>query len=197
MQPTDLAIAAPLGPVTAQALRKIGMNVDLQSMDWQTLVGRRAKQDPVDQGGWNIFHTFWVNADMLNPVSNVGINAKGRKGGFFGWAEDAEIETMRNAYALESYPAKQAAIAKAVQERAYAVGMYYPTGQFISPLAVSPQADGDPRSPRRRYSGTSRRSERALRLLSPFDLHPDWVRGEPERRGKCRAATGSHNPPEI
>lgn len=142
MQPTDLAIAAPLGPVTAQALRKIGMNVDLQSMDWQTLVGRRAKQDPVDQGGWNIFHTFWVNADMLNPVSNVGINAKGRKGGFFGWAEDAEIETMRNAYALESDPVKQAAIAKAVQERAYAVGMYYPTGQFISPLAVSPKLKG-------------------------------------------------------
>lgn len=142
MQPTDLAIIAPLGPVTAQALRKIGMNVDLQSMDWQTLVGRRAKQDSVDQGGWNMFHTFWVNADMLNPVGNVGVNARGRKGGFFGWAEDAAVEEMRDAYARETDPAKQAAIAKAVQERAYAVGMYYPTGQFILPLAARSNVTG-------------------------------------------------------
>jgi peptide/nickel transport system substrate-binding protein len=142
MQPTDLAIVAPLGPVTAQALRAIGMKVDLQSMDWQTLVGRRAKQDPVDQGGWNIFHTTWVNADMLNPIANVGVNAKGKVGGWFGWAEDAEIEKLRDAYARETDPAKQKAIAAEVQTRAYAVATYFPTGQYTSPLAVRSSLKG-------------------------------------------------------
>ncbi len=142
MQPTDLAIVAPLGPVAAQALRKIGMVIDLQSMDWQTLVGRRAKQDPVAQGGWNIFHTTWVNADMMNPVANVGVNGKGKVGGWFGWAKDEEVERMRDAYALETDPAKQTEIAKAVQERAYKIGMYYPTGQYRSPLAASPKLSG-------------------------------------------------------
>lgn len=142
MQPTDLAIVAPLGPVTAQALRAIGMKVDLQSMDWQTLVGRRAKQDPVDQGGWNIFHTTWVNADMLNPIANVGVNGKGRTGGWFGWAEDKEIEAMRDAYARETDPAKQKQIAADVQKRAFEVGMYYPTGQYTAPLAVRASLKG-------------------------------------------------------
>ena len=107
MQPTDLAIVAPLAPVTAQALRAIGFNVDMQSMDWQTLVGRRAKTDPPAQGGWNIFHTTWVNADMMNPLANVGVNARGKTGGWFGWPEDAQIEKLRDAYARELDPAKQ------------------------------------------------------------------------------------------
>lgn len=142
MQPTDLASVAPLGPVTAQALRKIGMTVDLQSMDWQTLVGRRANQGPVDQGGWNIFHTTWVNADMLNPVSNQGVNGRGKVGGWFGWAKDDELEKMRDAYALETDPGKQVAIAKAVQERAYRLGLYFPTGQFVQPSALAPTLSG-------------------------------------------------------
>ncbi|TDR89192.1 ABC transporter substrate-binding protein [Enterovirga rhinocerotis] len=135
MQPTDLAIVAPLAPVTAQALRKIGMNVDLQSMDWQTLVGRRAKQDPVAQGGWNIFHTTWVNVDMINPIANIGMNAKGKVGGWFGWPDVPEIEKLRDAYARELDPAKQKQIAADVQKLAFELGMYYPTGMYRSPIA--------------------------------------------------------------
>src|SRR3546814_10911509 len=59
MAPTDLLSIAQLPLVTAPLLREIGFNVDLQTMDWQTLVGRRAKKDPIDQGGWHIFHTSW------------------------------------------------------------------------------------------------------------------------------------------
>lgn len=135
MQPTDLAIVAPLGPVTAQALRNIGMKVDLQSMDWQTLVGRRAKQDPVAQGGWNIFHTIWQNADLLNPIANIGVNGRGRNGGWFGWPDVPEVEKLRDAYARETDPAKQKQIAADVQKIAYDLGMYYPTGSYKMPVA--------------------------------------------------------------
>ncbi|MBV8169580.1 MAG: ABC transporter substrate-binding protein, partial [Alphaproteobacteria bacterium] len=94
MQPTDIGVLAPLAPVTVQAMRAIGMKVDMQSMDWQTLVGRRAKQDAPAQGGWNMFHTTWVNADMLTPVQNLGVNARGKTGGWFGWPQDDEIEKL-------------------------------------------------------------------------------------------------------
>jgi peptide/nickel transport system substrate-binding protein len=142
MQPTDLAIVAPLAPVTVQALRAIGFNVDMQSMDWQTLVGRRAKQDPPAQGGWNIFHTTWVNADMMNPLANVGVNARGKTGGWFGWVEDPQIEKLRDAYSRELDPAKQKGIAADVQKRAFEVGAYYPTGQYTSPIAARSNVKG-------------------------------------------------------
>src|SRR5690606_3665895 len=79
MAPTDLASIAQLPLVTAPILRSIGMNIDLQSMDWQTLVGRRAKMDGIDQGGWHIFHTAWGTADMMNPITNAGVKGLGKQ----------------------------------------------------------------------------------------------------------------------
>ena len=52
MQSTDLAVLTNLAPVAKNLLEKGGFKVDMQSMDWQTLVSRRAKKDPPDKGGW-------------------------------------------------------------------------------------------------------------------------------------------------
>ena len=38
--------------VAAQLLRKAGFNIDLQTMDWQTLVSRRTSKKPPREGGW-------------------------------------------------------------------------------------------------------------------------------------------------
>ena len=45
MHPTDLAVLAPLPPIAKAAMEKIGISVDMQAMDWQTLVGRRNKRE--------------------------------------------------------------------------------------------------------------------------------------------------------
>ena len=68
MQSTDLAVLTNLAPVAKNLMEKAGFKVDMQSMDWQTLVARRAKKDPPAQGGWHAFLTSWVAADILNPV---------------------------------------------------------------------------------------------------------------------------------
>jgi len=47
--------------------------VDLQAMDWNTVVSRRAKKDPPAQGGWNIFCTAWVAPDIWNPLANAAV----------------------------------------------------------------------------------------------------------------------------
>jgi peptide/nickel transport system substrate-binding protein len=147
MQPTDIGILAPLAPVTVQAMRAIGMKVDMQSMDWQTLVGRRAKQDPVAQGGWNMFHTTWVNADMLTPVQNLGVNGRGKTGGWFGWPEDAEVEKLRDQFVRATDPAKQKEIATAIQKRAFDDVMWIPTGIYYEPSAWRTNLAGVLKSP--------------------------------------------------
>jgi peptide/nickel transport system substrate-binding protein len=147
MQPTDIGILAPLAPVTVQAMRAIGMKVDMQSMDWQTLVGRRAKQDPVAQGGWNMFHTTWVNADMLTPVQNLGVNARGKTGGWFGWPEDSEVEALRDQFVRATDPAKQKEIATAIQKKAYEDVMWIPTGIYYEPTAYRTNLTGVLKSP--------------------------------------------------
>ncbi len=134
LSPSDLKTLTALGPVTAQALRRIGMNVELLSMDWQTVVSRRAKMEPPAQGGWSIFHSAWGNFDLTDPVSNAGMNGLGRKG-FFGWPEDAEMEALRDRFARETDPAKQKAIAAAIHKRAYDLVFYIPLGEYEVPFA--------------------------------------------------------------
>ena len=38
------------------------MNVDLQEMDWGSLGERRVSREPVEKGGWSIFHTWLAGA---------------------------------------------------------------------------------------------------------------------------------------
>src|SRR4051794_32963878 len=75
MQQTDIAVLKDSAPVAKQLLEKAGFKVDLQSMDWQTLVSRRAKKDPPSAGGWHAFVTTWSSAEVLDPVSTSYLNA--------------------------------------------------------------------------------------------------------------------------
>src|SRR5262245_14319946 len=84
MQPADVPVAAKLPVVASQLLRQAGFKVDLQAMDWQTLVARRTKKDPPARGGWNIFLTFWNSVDGMNPISMNALNA-GCDKAWFGW----------------------------------------------------------------------------------------------------------------
>ena len=67
MNPTDFAIYTAMANVTAALLTKIGFNVDLQAMDWATAMQRRTKPEPVDQGGWSIFHTGLGGMEEFYP----------------------------------------------------------------------------------------------------------------------------------
>jgi peptide/nickel transport system substrate-binding protein len=142
MHPTDVYTIATYPLVTAQALRKMGMNVDVQAMDWQTLVGRRAKQEPPAQGGWNMFHTNWVAQDIMNPIANAGVNTKGAKGGWFGWPADPQLEDLRDQFSRETDPAKQKKLAADIQKRAYETHAYIPLGEYVTAVAYRDALSG-------------------------------------------------------
>ena len=52
---TDYGAAHIFAQVTADLLRRLGVTVDLEAMDWGTVLTRRIKKDPVAQGGWSVF----------------------------------------------------------------------------------------------------------------------------------------------
>jgi peptide/nickel transport system substrate-binding protein len=56
-------------------------------------VQRRASKNPVDQGGWSIFHTWWPSDSILNPVLSAIVRGQGA-GGWFGWFSNAKIEQL-------------------------------------------------------------------------------------------------------
>jgi peptide/nickel transport system substrate-binding protein len=141
MKPTDLASIGKLPDVAAQLLRQAGFKVDLQAMDWQTLVGRRAKKDAPAQGGWNMFFTAWVAPDIWNPITNPALGAQGEKS-WFGWPSDGQIEKLRDEFARATDDAKKKALAEQIQARAFEVATHAPLGEYANPLAARKSVTG-------------------------------------------------------
>ena len=135
MHPTDVGTLRTQPVVVAQALRDAGFNVDLQAMDWQTLVGRRANQAPPAEGGWNMFITNWVGADVFNPITNNMVGGQGPQGGWFGWPKDDALEAMRLEFTKASTAEEKKAIAEKIQAHVYEMGYYAPIGQYFTKTA--------------------------------------------------------------
>ncbi|HEY0328592.1 MAG TPA: ABC transporter substrate-binding protein, partial [Rhodopseudomonas sp.] len=131
LAPTDVVSLKPQPIVAAQLLRQAGFQVTVQSMDWQTENAVFASQKPPKDGGWNLFFTNWGIADIMNPIASVPLNGKGRKGGWAGWPEDAQMETLRDAFARAGSSDEQKKIAAQIQLRAFDQTTYIPLGQFF------------------------------------------------------------------
>lgn len=145
MQPTDIPILSAFSLITAEKLRDVGFEVDVQAMDWSTLTSRRALRDPVADGGWNMFHTWWIGADVIDPMA---IAFSGNPdAGWFGWAEDAELEEARTAFAVAGSAEEKAEIGQKVQERLWAIGASGHLGQFFTPVAYRTNVKGLIKSP--------------------------------------------------
>ena len=102
---TDVASLSNLAPVAKSLMEKAGFRVDMQSMDWQTLVARRAKKGPPDAGGWHAFLTAAVAADAANPIFSGFLNSACEKA-TFGWPCDPDMESLRDQFARETDPSR-------------------------------------------------------------------------------------------
>jgi peptide/nickel transport system substrate-binding protein len=142
MQPTDLVNLNAFTLVTAQLLREIGVNLEVQAMDWSTLTSRRAMKEPLDKGGWNIFHTSWIGPDVMTPAVNIGTSGGCNERAWFGWPCDEKIEKLRSDFAKATDAADQKKIAEAVQARANEIVAYIPIGQFYTPIAYRANLTG-------------------------------------------------------
>jgi peptide/nickel transport system substrate-binding protein len=127
---TDVSITNAEGQVTADMLQKIGMNVDYQALDWGTVGARRAKKDPVSQGGWNIFHTWHAGADCVNPAPYTALDCGGDKA-WFGWPKsDAVQQGIADWFAAPDLATEKKAIID-INRASFDVVTYGPTGFFL------------------------------------------------------------------
>jgi peptide/nickel transport system substrate-binding protein len=137
LQPTDEPVLAAVSLVTTQRLRQIGINVDLQAMDWSTLASRRQSKT-----GWNIFHTLFNATDVLDPVVNIGTNSGCAEKAWFGWPCNEKVEKLRDQFSREADPTKRKAIVDEMQKLLYEDVAYVPFGQYSQPVAYRSNVKG-------------------------------------------------------
>ena len=78
--PTNVSEIGNLNRTGAEQLRRAGINVDLQEMDFGSVVRRHSNQGPPDKGGYNMFCTL-IDRFLPNvhPYGNLAIRADGKE----------------------------------------------------------------------------------------------------------------------
>jgi peptide/nickel transport system substrate-binding protein len=130
LNPTDIPTAAPHGQMAADVLRRIGMNVDLQEMDWGTVVQRRNSREPAEQGGWNLFATNGASVILSNPAVNPYIRGQGANG-WYGWYENPEIERLAREWLRATSEVEQQRTFDAAQRTLFDNPPIVPLGQYF------------------------------------------------------------------
>lgn len=142
LQPSDFKVIRDLTEVTIQRLREIGMNVEVDAIDWGQLLLRRAKQDAIGQGGWSMYHTYSTGYELGPPMANFNISGACERKSWFGWPCDPQTEKLRDDFAREGDLAKRKVIAENLQKRAAEFVHYVPLGQFFAPVAYRSNLKG-------------------------------------------------------
>jgi peptide/nickel transport system substrate-binding protein len=142
MGTTDLYVLNNLAPVGKALLERAGLKVDMQRMDWSTLVARRAKKEPPPIG-WSALFTAGSVVDIANPVINGQVNAS-CDSAWFGWPCDEQLMKLRDELSRTSDLGRQKEIAERIQVR---IGGDYPThailGQYLVPIARRKSVTGN------------------------------------------------------
>ncbi|HTZ35422.1 MAG TPA: ABC transporter substrate-binding protein [Stellaceae bacterium] len=120
--------------VATDVLQKIGLNVDLQALEWGAVVSRRASKEPIDHGGWNIFYTYLGGFGNISPGPNIAIRGNGTSA-WFGWPTDPEMEALRDQWFAAPDLAAQQKITRDMQVHFWQNPSYVPLGMYDQPTA--------------------------------------------------------------
>ena len=127
--------------VTRQRLESIGFKVILKPMDWSTNLIVRARKEPPDKGGWNLLHTWWLAADVLNPAVHFGVSGAG-PGAWFGWPDIPQLEKLITDWVRATDQTTRKRLADEIQKVAFSEVPYVPWGEWFQPTAYRKNLQG-------------------------------------------------------
>jgi peptide/nickel transport system substrate-binding protein len=142
----DQPITKAQGDVTADLLKRLGMNVDFAAIDWGTVGARRAQKTPPGQGGWHMFHTWHAGADCISPAAYNAVRANGDKA-WFGWPNSPEVEAGVTAWFDAKDLAEEKVAMASLNKTALDFVVFAPTGFFLSYQAWRKNVSGVVKGP--------------------------------------------------
>lgn len=134
LAPTDFPAIRTLADITADMLKKCGMNVDYRAMDWGTLTQRRTSMAPTSQGGWSCFNPAAAGLELFDPTTHNQMRGNG-KDAWFGWPTSNRLEELRDAWFAAPDLARQQQLCRELQLQNWVDVPFIPLGQFLQPTA--------------------------------------------------------------
>ncbi len=143
MDPTDHPVNTVMASVAADLMKKLGMNVDQQTMDAGTMFQRRNNREGVDKGGWSAFPSMIGGLDVFDPAVSFLARGDGAQA-WYGWPTSPEMERLRHAWFDAPDQANQKRICEQLQMQTFADAPDIPLGQIFQPTAYRTNLSGIP-----------------------------------------------------
>jgi peptide/nickel transport system substrate-binding protein len=129
MAAQDIASHKAFGDVTADLLRRLGINVDYAAVDQGTRTARMAQKSPPGQGGWQLIAGATAGTSCIDPT-NSNIRADGDKAGP-GWPNIPQVEAEVAAWYDATTLDEEKTIARRLNKAALDHVVNAPLGVFM------------------------------------------------------------------
>jgi peptide/nickel transport system substrate-binding protein len=133
---TDQAFYNIATLVVLDSLKRVGVNVEDQAMDWGTTLQRRASKAPLDKGGWSLFVSVTPVPEYRDPLLGSLLRGNG-KDAWIGWPDIPKMEAAYNAWLDADTPAEQEKLEKQIQLIAIDQVPFIPLGRYLPTIAWS------------------------------------------------------------
>jgi peptide/nickel transport system substrate-binding protein len=140
--PTETHEIGNLTRIGAEQLRRAGINVDLQEMEFASVVRRQLSQGPPDQGSYNM-RCGLADRSLPNvhPFGNLAIRADGKEP-VNGWANSPRIEELRAAWLETPDLEQQKRICVDLQKQLWEDVPFIPMGEYWQATAYRKDLTG-------------------------------------------------------
>jgi len=142
ISPTDVGGISQLSRVGSEQMRRAGINVDFQEMDFGTVIRRRTSQAAPDKGGWNVFFTLIDRSiPSTNPFGHQALRSDG-KAAWDGWPDCPGVEALRALWLDTADPEQQRHIARELQTQVWQDLPFIPMGEYWQTTAYRKDLTG-------------------------------------------------------
>jgi peptide/nickel transport system substrate-binding protein len=115
-----------MAEITYATFQQIGLNVELQSMDWGTLSSRQRSKDPAVMAGWSGYCVGWAGLWPSNPGSNVPLD---------GVKPNPKMSALKANWFDAPDAGEQKLLAQKMQLLGFEEPPFIPLGQYFIPYA--------------------------------------------------------------
>ena len=134
MAVSNVPLHRALAEVGTDMLRKVGLNLEVQTMDFSTMVQRAPKKDPPTKGGWHISFTGSSGMNFFSPALHRDLSGAGADGPQ-AWDSNPELKRLTGEWFKANSLEEQKSITREMQLQAFDSVPYYPLGQSIQQSA--------------------------------------------------------------
>lgn len=142
LHPTDQPFYNLATLVVLDQLRRAGVSVDDEAMDWGSVLQRRTSRAPLDKGGWSLFNSVTPVPEARDPLLSSLLRGNG-KDAWIGWPDNPAMEQAYAEWLDAEAPAEQTRLERQIQLIALDAVPFVPLGRYL-PRAAWRRSLSDP-----------------------------------------------------